>query len=80
MNEQNLSEKELLEMPKEDLVGMVLGMQSSFNEMRRTIDLLSEKVNIMNQRSYGRKSEAVSPLQLWLDLGLNEAEALADPE
>ena len=80
MNEQNLSEKELLEMPKEDLVGMVLGMPSSFNEMRRTIDLLSEKVNIMNQRSYGRKSEVVSPLQLELELGLNEAEALADPE
>ena len=80
MNEVNLTEKELLEMPKEDLVGMVLGMQSSFNEMKRTIDLLSEKVNIMNQRSYGRKSEVVSPLQLELELGLNEAEALADPE
>ena len=58
MNEENLTEKELLEMPKEDLVGMILGMQSGFNEMKRTIDLLSEKVNIMNQRSYGRKSEA----------------------
>jgi len=80
MNEENLTEKELLEMPKEDLVGMILGMQSGFNEMKRTIDLLSEKVNIMNQRSYGRKSEVVSPLQLELELGLNEAEALADPE
>ena len=80
MNVQNLTEKELLEMPKEDLVGMVLGMQSNINEMKRTIDLLSEAVSINNQRSYGRKSEAVSPLQLELELGLNEAEALADPE
>ena len=34
MNEVNLTEKELLEMPKEDLVGMVLGMQSNINEMK----------------------------------------------
>ena len=80
MNEVNLTEKELLKMPKEDLVGMVLGMQSSVSELKRTIDLLSERVNVMNQRSYGRKSEAVSPLQMELELGLNEAEALADPE
>ena len=80
MNEKNLSEKELLEMPKEDLVEMIMGMQSSFNEMKRTIDLLSETVSVMNQRAFGRKSEAVSPLQLELELGLNEAEALADPE
>jgi len=79
MNKENLTEKELLKMPKEDLVGMVLGMQSSVSELKRTIDLLSERVNIMNQRSYGRKSEAVSPLQMELELGLNEAETLADP-
>ena len=80
MNKENLTEKELFDMPKEELVGMVLGMQSNVNELKRTINLLSERVNIMNQRSYGRKSETVSPLQLELELSLNEAEALSDPQ
>ncbi len=75
----NLSEKELKDMPKDTLVDIILGMQSSINELDRTVNLLSEKMNVMNQRTYGRKTEQVSPLQMELDLGFNEAEATADP-
>ena len=80
MNTPNLSEKDLNKMPKEVLVSMIIGLQSSINELNRTVSILSEQIKVMNQRSYGRKSEQVSALQLELELGLNEAEAAADPK
>lgn len=79
MNTVNLSENELKNMSKDALVDLIMGLQSSMNELNRTVDLLSESIRVMNQRSYGRKTETASPLQMKLDLEFNEAEALADP-
>lgn len=75
----NLSENDLKKMPKDVLVSMIIGLQSSIDELNRTVSILSEQIKVMNQRSYGRKSEKVSVIQLELELGLNEAEATADP-
>lgn len=80
MNDVNLSEKELDQLSKKTLIEMIIGLQTSVNELTRTVCLLNEQLEIRNQRSYGRKTEQVSALQMELDLGLNEPEAQADPD
>ncbi|MCR4952285.1 MAG: IS66 family transposase [Solobacterium sp.] len=79
MSDVNLSEKELNNMPKEVLVTMIMGLQSSVNELNRTVQNLSEQLKVMNSRNYGRKSEQVSALQMELELGFNDTEVTADP-
>ena len=80
MNDVNLSEKELDQLSKKTLIEMIIGLQTSVNELMRTVRILNEQLEIRNQRSYGRKTEQVSALQMELDLGLNEPEAQADPD
>ena len=76
---EKLSEKDLEKMPKNVLISMIMGLQTSVNELNRTVSVLSEQIRVMNQRSYGRKSEQVSALQMELELGFNEAEKTEDP-
>ena len=80
MDRMNHTEEELNQLSKKVLVEMIMGLQSSVNELTRTVSLLTEQFNLNNQRSYGRKSETSNVLQMELDLGLNEPEATADPE
>ena len=79
MSMEKLSEKDLEKMPKNVLISMIMGLQTSVNELNRTVSVLSEQIRVMNQRSYGRKSEQVSALQMELELGFNEAEKTEDP-
>ena len=74
-----LSENELNNLPKETLVAMIMGLQSSVKELNNAVQVLTEQVRIMNQHKYGRKTEEVSALQMELELGLNDAEYTADP-
>jgi hypothetical protein len=79
MSDVNLSEKELDRMPKEALVAMIMGQQSTVSELNRTVQILSEQIRVMTQRNYGRKTEQVSALQMELELAFNDAEFTADP-
>ncbi len=79
MSDVNLSEKELDRMPKEALVAMIMGLQSTVSELNRTVQILSEQVRVMTQRNYGRKTEQVSALQMELELAFNDVEFTADP-
>ena len=79
MTNADLNEEKLITMPVSMLVQIIVSLNESCQELNRKLMVAEEQIAIMNQRVYGRKSEAtVSPLQLQLDLGLNEAEALAE--
>ena len=79
MVDTELSEDKLITMPVSTLVQIIMSLNESCQELNRKLTIAEEQIAIMNQRVYGRKSEAaVSPLQLQLDLGLNEAEVLAE--
>ena len=79
MSDVRFNKKDLENTPKEVLITLIMSLQSSIDELNKTVRILNEQIQIMNQRSYGRKSEQVSSLQLELDLGFNEIEAVADP-
>ena len=80
MSTVKFTEEELNQLPKETLVSMIYALQGNVTELTRTVQNLTEQIMIMNQRRFGRKTEAVSELQLALDLGFNEAEYTADPD
>lgn len=77
MNE--FTEQELNELPKEVIIKLFLGLQENIKELNQSVLNLTEQIKLMNQRKYGRKTEAVHAEQLSLDLEFNEAEAIADP-
>ena len=80
MSTAELTEEELNQLSKETLIKMIYALQGNVTELTRTVQNLTEQIMIMNQRRFGRKTEAVSELQLALDLGFNEAEYTADPD
>jgi len=56
MSDVNLNEKELNELPKQTLVTIIMGLQSSVNELNSTVRILSEQLKLDNQRKYGKKT------------------------
>ena len=49
---------QLNSLDKEMLITLFLGLQDQYESITHSLDLLQEQVAIMNQRMYGRKSEA----------------------
>lgn len=79
MSTVKLSENELNTLSKEVLIKLILNLQDNTEQLTKAVENLSEQIRIMNQRTYGRKTEsAVFINQLQMDLVFNEAEALAD--
>jgi transposase len=78
MNDADLTREQLNTMPHDLVVTLFLAMQSSLNELKKTVQILSEQVSVMNSRQYGRKTEQVSDLQIELELGFNDTEVTAD--
>ena len=81
MEEENPTRDDLEKMPFSTVITMLLQAFDTIKQMSKTIDNLTEQVRIMNQRSYGRKTEAINNShfkQEALDLGFNEAEAVSD--
>lgn len=74
-----ISLPKLSQMPKEDLVQMVIGLLNNQKEMAKNLEILTQQIAIMNQHTYGRKTESVSALQMSFGFGFNEPEAIADP-
>lgn len=79
MESTDFTPETLSQMPKEDLVQMVIGLLNNQKEMAKNLEILTQQIAIMNQRTYGRKTESVSALQMSFDFGFNEPEAIADP-
>ena len=82
MKETSWTTEQLEKIPVEILAKMYMEIMQSNAELKRTVELLTEQIRIMNQRNYGRKTESSSQLfdklQPQLDLGFNEPEAAAD--
>ena len=69
-----LTTKDLNTLSKEDMAAMILQMQA-------TINRLSEQLDIMNAKKYGRKSEKLKVIEGQMsiyDQAFNEAEAIVD--
>ena len=77
MESTDFTPETLSQMPKEDLVQMVIGLLNNQKEMAKNLEILTQQIAIMNQRTYGRKTESVSALQMSFDFGFNEPEAIA---
>ena len=70
-----MSQEDLESMPVSILVKLILNQQETIESLAHHIDELTEQIRLMNQRSFGRKTESAQFVQqLQLDLGLNEAE------
>ena len=78
MSDVELTKEQLDMMPHDMVVTLFLAMQSSVNELKNTVQILSEQIKVMNSRQYGRKTEQVSDLQIELELGFNDTEVTAD--
>ena len=79
MGSTDFTPETLSQMPKEDLVQMVIGLLNNQKEMAKNLEILTQQIAIMNQHTYGRKTESVSALQMSFGFGFNEPEAIADP-
>lgn len=74
-----MSQEELEAMPVSILVKLIMNQQETIETLTRHIDELTEQIRLMNQRSFGRKTESSQFVQqLQFDLGLNEAEEISD--
>lgn len=78
MSDVKLTREQLNQMPQDMVVTLFLGLQSSVDELKNTIQILSEQIKVLNSRQYGRKSEQISALQMELELGFNDTEVTAD--
>ena len=79
MSTPKMSQEDLESMPVSILVKLILNQQETIESLAHHIDELTGQIRLMNQRSFGRKTESAQFVQqLQLDLGLNEAEDLSD--
>lgn len=62
MEKIKLTEEILKQKPQETLVQLVLMLQENINQINKNVEVLTEQVRIMNQRTYGRKTEKESEL------------------
>ena len=74
------SEEELNNLDKHVLVTLTLSLQGQLNAISKQPGFLTEQISLMNQRSFGRRTEAnnTDDGQLSFADVLNEAEAFAD--
>ena len=53
-----MSQEELEAMPVSILVKLIMNQQETIETLTRHIDELTEQIRLMNQRSFGRKTES----------------------
>ena len=72
-------DKVLSGMTSTALFEYVHSLEDTVASLSNNVANLTEQIRIMNERTYGRKTETAAVLDMpQLDLGLNEAESLAD--
>ncbi len=72
------TEEDLDKLGKDVIITLFLAQQGHLDEISRQLDFLTEQIALMNQRTFGRKSDKNTPGQLPLEDVLNEAEAYSD--
>ena len=74
-----LSPEELNKMNKHVLITIIGSLQSQLNAISSQLNFLTEQIALMNQRSFGRKTEQLDEMQqMNLFEIFNEPEALSD--
>lgn len=74
-----LSKDELNKMDKQVLVTIIGVLQSQLNAISSQLDFLTEQIALMNQRSFGRKTEQLDEMhQMNLFEVFNEPEIFSD--
>ncbi|MBR4816737.1 MAG: transposase, partial [Lachnospiraceae bacterium] len=75
----DLSVEELNKMDKRVLITIIVSLQSQLNTISSQLDFLTEQIALMNQRSFGKKTEQMDQFQqLTIFDFFNETEALSD--
>lgn len=74
----DLTPEELENMDKKVLITIIGSLQGQLKNISSQLEFLTEQIALMNQRTYGRKTEKADYLQLTFDDVFNEAECLAD--
>ena len=54
-----LSEEQLNNLSKEELVAQAMELQDQYINLSQRVDYLNEQVMLMNQRQFGRKTEKI---------------------
>ena len=76
---QSLSEEELNKLDKSVLIMIIGSLQEQLTSINNQLNVLTEQIALMNQRSYGRKTEQLEEIhQLTMYDVFNEAEVLYD--
>ena len=75
----SLTEEQLNQMDKHVLITIIKGLQLQLNSISSQLEFLTEQIALMNQRSFGRKTEKVDQMhQLSLFEVFNEPEFFSD--
>ncbi len=75
----SLTDEQLNQMDKHVLITIIKGLQLQLNTITSQLEFLSEQIVLMNQRSFGRKTEQADQMhQLSLFEVFNEAEFFSD--
>lgn len=75
--ENRYTAEQLNSLSKEQLIGLVIGMQKQLDGMNQKLEDLIEQIRIANSYRFGRKTEKLSQIDGQLSL-FNEVEASAD--
>lgn len=73
---QPLTKEQLKGFKKDVLIDMVLALSGQISEMNEKLDLLTERLNILNDDQFGRQSEKISVLDDILGPFFNESEVI----
>lgn len=74
-----LSKEELNKMGKNVLIAIIGVLQTQLGAISSQLDFLTEQIALMNQRSFGRKTEQLDEMhQMTLFEVFNEPEVLSD--
>ena len=76
----SLTEEQLNQMDKHVLITIIKGLQLQLNSISSQLEFLTEQIALMNQRSFGRKTEKANGLRVYeyLEYVLTELAAHQD--
>ena len=73
----DLTTEELKRLDKNALIHIIETMQVQLDSMSQQLEFITEQIALMNQRSYGKKTEKLDDMQFTFDI-FNEPESLSD--
>ena len=70
----DLTPEELRKMDKDVIITITVALQGQLKSISSQLDYLTEQIALMNQRTFGRKTEKADYMQLSFEDVFNEAE------